>query len=327
MILGPSAAVTSPCWRLPFPRVSAKFAHRATQPKRLRRARMQACQISKSFWTKVDEAPGLATYSLLPIVESFVGAAGVKMKLKDISLTGRILANFPDKLKPEQKIPDELAELGKLTMRPEANIIKLPNISASIPQLKPRSRNCRARVTTCRIIRTAMRRRRIRKSAPLRQGARQRRQSGAARGQFRPPRRRRREAVRAQPSAQDGRLDQGFEDARRAHEGPRFLRFGSRDDDRGADQFPDRVRRQRWRGHGAAGEEAASGRRDHRLLGDEPEGLARLLRRADRYREEGRRPVLAARQDDHDEDLRSHPVRPLACPCSSPTCSRSMAPH
>src|SRR5438445_9252724 len=73
-------------------------------------------------WTKVDEAPGLATFSLLPIVEAFVGAAGVKMKLKDISLTGRILANFPEKLKPEQKIHDELAELGKLAVRPDANI-------------------------------------------------------------------------------------------------------------------------------------------------------------------------------------------------------------
>lgn len=87
-------------------------------------------------WTKVDEAPGLATFSLLPIVEAFVATAGVKMKLKDISLTGRILANFPDKLKPGQKINDELAELGKLATRPEANIIKLPNISASIPQIK-----------------------------------------------------------------------------------------------------------------------------------------------------------------------------------------------
>src|SRR5882757_5858350 len=87
-------------------------------------------------WTKVDEAPGLATFSLLPIVEAFVGTAGVKMKLKDISLTGRIIANFPEKLTPAQKINDELAELGKLAMRPEANIVKLPNISASIPQLK-----------------------------------------------------------------------------------------------------------------------------------------------------------------------------------------------
>ena len=87
-------------------------------------------------WTKVDEAPALATYSLLPIVQAFVGTAGVTMKLKDISLTGRILANFPDRLTPAQRINDELAELGRLALKPEANIIKLPNISASVPQLK-----------------------------------------------------------------------------------------------------------------------------------------------------------------------------------------------
>src|ERR1700760_174529 len=87
-------------------------------------------------WTKVDEAPALATFSLLPIVQAFVGAAGVKMKLKDISLTGRIVANFPEKLTPAQRINDELTELGQLATRPEANIMKLPNISASIPQLK-----------------------------------------------------------------------------------------------------------------------------------------------------------------------------------------------
>ena len=87
-------------------------------------------------WTKVDEAPALSTFSLLPIVQAFVGAAGVKVKLKDISLAGRIIANFPEKLMPAQKINDELAELGQLALRPEANIIKLPNISASIPQLK-----------------------------------------------------------------------------------------------------------------------------------------------------------------------------------------------
>ena len=87
-------------------------------------------------WTKTDEAPALATFSLLPIVEAFGATAGVTMKLKDISLTGRILANFPEKLTPAQHINDELAELGQLAMRPEANIIKLPNISASVPQLK-----------------------------------------------------------------------------------------------------------------------------------------------------------------------------------------------
>ncbi|ARQ02256.1 NADP-dependent isocitrate dehydrogenase [Pseudorhodoplanes sinuspersici] len=88
------------------------------------------------MWTKVDEAPALATYSLLPIVEAFVGAAGVSVKQKDISLAGRIIANFPEKLTPAQRINDELTELGELTLKPEANIMKLPNISASIPQLK-----------------------------------------------------------------------------------------------------------------------------------------------------------------------------------------------
>src|SRR5688572_14850301 len=88
------------------------------------------------MWTKVDEAPALATYSLLPIVEAFVGAAGVSVTLKDISLAGRILASVADKLPPAQQTSDELAELGALTLRPEANIMKLPNISASIPQLR-----------------------------------------------------------------------------------------------------------------------------------------------------------------------------------------------
>jgi isocitrate dehydrogenase len=88
------------------------------------------------MWTKVDEAPALATYSLLPIVKAFVGAAGVSVTLKDISLAGRIIATFPEKLTPAQRINDELTELGNLTLKPEANIMKLPNISASIPQLK-----------------------------------------------------------------------------------------------------------------------------------------------------------------------------------------------
>ena len=88
------------------------------------------------MWTKVDEAPALATFSLLPIVKAFVGAAGVSVTLKDISLAGRIIATFPEKLTPAQRINDELTELGELTLKPEANIMKLPNISASIPQLK-----------------------------------------------------------------------------------------------------------------------------------------------------------------------------------------------
>ena len=95
-----------------------------------------AKKTSKIIWTKIDEAPALASYSLLPIVNAFTKAAGVIVETRDISLAGRIIANFPDNLSEDQKIPDFLAELGDLTQVPEANIIKLPNISASIPQLQ-----------------------------------------------------------------------------------------------------------------------------------------------------------------------------------------------
>ena len=87
-------------------------------------------------WTKTDEAPALATCSLLPIVQAFTRAAGIIVEARDISLAGRIIANFPENLSATQKIPDELAALGELATRPEANIIKLPNISASVPQLQ-----------------------------------------------------------------------------------------------------------------------------------------------------------------------------------------------
>ncbi len=90
----------------------------------------------KIIYTMVDEAPALATYSLLPIVQAFTKAAGVAVETRDISLAGRILANFPENLTASQKIADQLTELGELTLKPEANIIKLPNVSASLPQLK-----------------------------------------------------------------------------------------------------------------------------------------------------------------------------------------------
>lgn len=88
------------------------------------------------LYTLTDEAPALATYSFLPIVKAFAKTAGINIESRDISLAGRILATFPEYLSPEQRINDDLAELGKLATSPEANIIKLPNISASIPQLK-----------------------------------------------------------------------------------------------------------------------------------------------------------------------------------------------
>ncbi|MFB2759209.1 NADP-dependent isocitrate dehydrogenase [Shewanella xiamenensis] len=88
------------------------------------------------IYTETDEAPALATLSLLPIIKTFTNAAGVAVETRDISLSGRVIANFPEKLTDAQKIGDHLAELGDLANQPEANIIKLPNISASIPQLK-----------------------------------------------------------------------------------------------------------------------------------------------------------------------------------------------
>src|SRR5476649_881279 len=88
------------------------------------------------IYTLTDEAPALATRSFLPIVQAFTKHAGINVETRDISLAGRILAAFSDLLPPAQRVPDALAELGALTLKPEANIIKLPNISASVPQLK-----------------------------------------------------------------------------------------------------------------------------------------------------------------------------------------------
>ena len=90
----------------------------------------------KILYTLTDEAPALATYSLLPIVQAFTHSAGIQVETRDISLSGRIIANFPEFLKPDQQIGDALAELGQIATTPEANIVKLPNISASVPQLK-----------------------------------------------------------------------------------------------------------------------------------------------------------------------------------------------
>jgi isocitrate dehydrogenase len=100
------------------------------------RTSVRAVTDSKIIYTHTDEAPMLATYSLLPVIQAYAATAGVSVETRDISLAGRIIAGFPERLEPEQRIGDALAELGDLATKPEANIIKLPNISASIPQLK-----------------------------------------------------------------------------------------------------------------------------------------------------------------------------------------------
>ena len=92
--------------------------------------------MAKIIWTRTDEAPLLATYSLKPIVEAFASQAGIDVDTADISLAGRIISQFPERLTDEQKLDDALAQLGQLAKTPEANIIKLPNISASLVQLK-----------------------------------------------------------------------------------------------------------------------------------------------------------------------------------------------
>ncbi len=91
---------------------------------------------STIIYTHTDEAPALATYSFLPVVQAYASQAGVAVETRDISLAGRIIAVFPEYLTEDQRIPDALAELGELAKTPEANIIKLPNVSASVPQLK-----------------------------------------------------------------------------------------------------------------------------------------------------------------------------------------------
>jgi len=91
---------------------------------------------SKITWTKVDEAPALATRALLPIIKAYTRDYGIEIEESDISLAGRIIANFPDNLRYEQKLPDYLKQLGEIVKTAEANVIKLPNISASIPQLQ-----------------------------------------------------------------------------------------------------------------------------------------------------------------------------------------------
>ena len=91
--------------------------------------------MAKIIYTITDEAPALATYSLLPIIKAFASTSGLEVETRDISLAGRIISQFPDSLKETQRISDDLAELGELAKTPEANIIKLPNISASIPQM------------------------------------------------------------------------------------------------------------------------------------------------------------------------------------------------
>ena len=183
-------------------------------------------QTPKIYWTKVDEAPALATYSLLPIVQAFTGAVGVAVETRDISLAGRIIANFPDNLTEAQRQADDLAALGALAKTPDANIIKLPNVSASLPQLKAAIKELQAKgyrvpdypenpkndaekeikARYGKVLGSAV-------NPVLREGNSDRRAAAVGEG------------IRAQEPAQDGRLDRRLEDPRGAHDGGDF--YGS----------------------------------------------------------------------------------------------------
>ena len=171
------------------------------------------------IYTLTDEAPLLATHAFLPIVRTFTTPAGMRVEESDISVAARILGNFPEYLTPEQRVPDTLAELGQKTLEPDANIIKLPNISASVPQLRGGDQGTAGQgLQAPRLPRRPEDRRRKGHQGTLRQVHRLRREPGAARRQLRPPRAARGQGIRAQESALDGRMGAGVAHARVAHD-------------------------------------------------------------------------------------------------------------
>ena len=200
--------------------------------------------MSKIYYTLTDEAPLLATHSFLPIVKAFTKSANIEIEVPDISLAGRILANFPEYLKDGQKIPDALAQLGELATKPEANIIKLPNISASVPQLEeaiaelqqqgfevpnypaePKTDEEKAiHQKYAKVLGSAV-------NPVLREGNFDRRAPES------------RQKLRQSESASNGSLECGFQNFRRTHEDRRFLRHRKLDHRRSGRKIQNRVLR------------------------------------------------------------------------------------
>ena len=230
------------------------------------------------IYTLTDEAPFLATAAFLPIIRTFTTPAGIRVEECDISVANRILGNFPDYLTPEQRVPDTLTDLGKKTLEPDANIIKLPNISASVPQLNAAIKELRAKgYMVPEYPERSEDRRGEGHQDPLRQGPWLRRQPGAARRQLRPPRPARREGICPQEPAFDGRVVARQPHpcvvyARRRllprrkvpHPGPRPRR-------------EDGARRQVRQNPRSEAQGFAAGRRNHQLDVHEQEGAVRVL--------------------------------------------------
>ena len=267
--------------------------------------------MAKIIYTHTDEAPLLATYSFLPIIAAYAKTAGVEVETRDISLAARVLAQFPDRLTAEQRVDDALAELGELATKPEANIIKLPNISASISQLKATIAELQSQgYDLPGLPREPADRRGARDPRPLRQGQGLRGQPGAARGQLRPPRARVGEELRQVAPALDGCLEQRLEDLGR-DDGPRRLpqqRAVGRPRRR---RHPrDRARRRRRRRDRAQGGPHGPRRRGRRRHLHERCRARRVPRGAGRQGQGRRRPLLRPPQGHDDEGLRPDHLRP-----------------
>ena len=268
---------------------------------------------STIIYTHTDEAPLLATYSFLPIIEAYAAKAGVDVETRDISLAGRIIAVFADRLPEDQRIADALAELGELAKTPEANIIKLPNISASVPQLKAAIAELQEQGFDLPEYPATRRATRRRTPARATTGQGQRGQPGAARGQLRPARAGVGEELRPQAPALDGRVVAGLADQRRARWTSDDFRHNEKsvvDRRRGhaAHRAGPSIERDGHRG--AQGVGAGQGRRGRRRDVHVDRGPAGVPRGADPAGQGRRRAVLAAPEGDDDEGLRPDHLRP-----------------
>ena len=255
------------------------------------------------IYTHTDEAPALATYSFLPIIKAFTAGTGIEVETRDISLSGRIIANFPDHLEESQRIDDALAELGRMAQTPEANIIKLPNISASVPQLKDAIRELQEhgyRIPDY-------------PEEPKDDAERElKRRYDAVKGSAVNPvlregnsDRRAPEAVKAYARANPHRMGGGrrLPEPRGLHGRRRLLRQRAVDDDRLPHHRPHRARGGRRDRHRPEGRTRAAGGRDPRLdLHELPEARG-VPRRADEGGGPGRDPLLPAHEGHHDEGL------------------------
>ena len=264
----------------------------------------------KIVYTLTDEAPALATASLLPVIRAFAGAAGIEVEVRDISLAGRILAQFPDSLEDGQQVADALSELGELAETPEANIIKLPNISASVPQLQAAIEELQgkgyaipdypAEPAGDEERETRARYDKVKGSAV---------ESGAPPGELRSPRAGVGQGARPPAPAFDGRVVDRVPLARLDDGRRRFPCHRAVGDRRAGRDGQDRARRRRRPGHGAQGEDGGQGRRGARCRGHAARGARSVPGRAARRRQSAGRPVLGAPEDDDDEGGRPDRVR------------------